>query len=246
MEQPGSIPRQRYLALEGSYNIRDIGGYTTRDGRMTRWGTVLRADSLSNLPLASQRALLDYPVRTIIDLRRGSELQASPDVFADSPLVKYINISLLEDESRIAQMHSLEELYRFMLDDSQQEIKQVIEAMAQEDTFPCVLHCTIGKDRTGLIVALLLSLGKVPADTIADDYALSEQYLDPLFKAFRARAEENGVDTERLAWIVHSRQETMHATLAYLQERYGDARGYLSSLGITDQQIENILSRLIE
>lgn len=248
MEQSSSTQRQRYLALEGSYNIRDIGGYPTRDGRATRWGAIVRADSLSNLPLASQRALLDYPIHTVIDLRRSSELQASPDVFAQSPHVKYVNISLLEDESKVAQVQSLEELYRLILDTYQEQIKLTIETLAQKDTFPCLLHCTIGKDRTGLIVALLLSLSDVDPATIADDYALSEQYLDPLFQSYRARAEQKGtkVDTERLAWMVRSRHETMLATLTYLEEHYGGVHNYLSSIGITDEQIKSIQAQLVE
>ena len=246
MEQPSSPSRQRYLALEGSYNIRDIGGYPTQDGHTTRWGAIVRADSLSNLPAASQRALLDYPIHTVIDLRRSSELQASPDVFAQSPDIKYVNISLLEDESKVGQVQSLEELYRLMLETSQEQIKLTIETLAQKDTFPCLLHCTIGKDRTGLIVALLLSLSNVNPATIADDYALSEQYLDPLFQSYRARAEQNGADIERLAWMVHSRRETMLATLAYLEEHYGGVHNYLSSIGITDQHIESIHSQLVE
>lgn len=246
MEQPSSSSRQRYLALEGSYNIRDIGGYPTQDGHATRWGAIVRADSLSNLPLASQRTLLDYPIHTVIDLRRSSELQASPDVFAQSPHVKYVNISLLEDENKVGQVQSLEELYRLMLETSQEPIKLTIETLAQKDTFPCLLHCTIGKDRTGLIVALLLGLSDVDPTIIADDYALSEQYLDPLFQSYRARAEQSGNNTQRLAWLVRSRHETMLATLAYLEEHYGSVRNYLSSIGITDQQIESIRTQLIE
>ncbi len=246
MEQSSSPSRQRYLALEGSYNIRDIGGYPTLDGRTTRWGAIVRGDSLSNLSAESQRALLDYPIHTVIDLRRSSELQASPDVFAQSPHVKYVNISLLEDESQVTQIQSLEALYRLMLDTYQEEIKLTIETIAQKDTFPCLLHCTIGKDRTGLIVALLLSLSDVDPSIIADDYALSEEYLDPLFQSYRARAEQNGADMQRLAWMVRSRRETMLATLTYLEEQYGGVLKYLSSIGITDEQIKTIQAQLVE
>jgi protein-tyrosine phosphatase len=241
-----SEPRQRYIPLEGSYNIRDIGGYATLDGHSTRWGTLLRADSPNNLPLASQRVLLDYPIHTIIDLRRSLELQRSPNIFAQSPSVKYVNISLLEDENKVMQVQSLEALYLLMLDTAQEQIKLVIETMAQEDAFPCLVHCAIGKDRTGLITALVLSLSNVPATTIADDYALSEQYLDPLFKALRPKTEQREEDLERLAWLIRSRKETMLATLSYLEEKYGDVRSYLSTLGISNQQMNAIHSRLVE
>jgi protein-tyrosine phosphatase len=75
-------PRQRHLVLEGSYNVRDIGGYTTLDGRLTRWKTLLRADNLSSLSTAAQRFLLEYPIQTIIDLRRTAEVNKAPGIFA--------------------------------------------------------------------------------------------------------------------------------------------------------------------
>jgi protein-tyrosine phosphatase len=233
-------PDQRHLALEGSYNIRDIGGYATLDGHTTRWRTLLRADSLHNLSPASQRALLEYPVKTIIDLRRTKELHKQPSLFAQSQEVRYINISLLEDEQKVIQSRSLYEIYRLMLESYQEQILSVLSFMTQEDVFPCLVHCAIGKDRTGLIIALLLSIGNVPASTIASDYALSEQYLHPLFQSLRLKAQQDGKDIQRFEWVTRSREETMLETLAYLDEHYGSVRGYLESIGITKEQMETL------
>src|SRR4051794_11067420 len=88
----------RRIEMDGCYNLRDIGGYSTSDGRLTRWGTVFRADGLHRLPPASQEKLLGYAIRTIIDLRRPAELAISPNVFATSTALTYLNISLNEDE----------------------------------------------------------------------------------------------------------------------------------------------------
>lgn len=239
-------PRQRHLALEGSYNVRDIGGYTTLDGRLTRWNTLLRADNLSSLSAAAQRFLLEYPVQTIIDLRRTAEVNKAPGIFAQSRAVKYINISLLEDEQQVMRAQSLQALYRHILEASQGQIKLIIESMAQKDVFPCVVHCAIGKDRTGLIIALLLSIANVPASTIASDYALSEQYLDPLFKILRSKAELDGIDRQRFEWLTKARQETMLETLAYLEEHYESVRGYLAAIGITNEQIDDLRIILVE
>lgn len=134
---------QRRLALEGSYNIRDLGGYTTLDGRLTRWRTVLRADSLNGLSLDSQRVLLAYPVRMIVDLRRTSEVRRNPSIFVDSPLIRYINLSVLEDEQKVREAPSLQMLYRLMLESCQEEIKQILQVLATEEVFPCLLHCTL-------------------------------------------------------------------------------------------------------
>jgi protein-tyrosine phosphatase len=237
---------QRLLALEGSYNIRDIGGYATLDGGSTRWGVFLRADSPNRLPPEAQRLLLAYPIRTIIDLRRTVELLRSPAVFRDSSDVRYIHVSLLEDESKVREAPSLEDLYRYVLENSQEQIKQIFELLATEDVFPCAIHCSVGKDRTGLITALLLSVANVPTSTIANDYALSEQYLRPLFTMLRARLEPNGPDGQRLEWMALARPETMLATLAYLEDQYGGVNGYLRKIGVSDEQLARLRSLLTE
>ena len=92
----GLEPR-RHLDLEGAYNIRDIGGYAASDGRRTRWQRLLRADSLHRLAPASQRALIEYGVRTVIDLRTTDELQEAPDIFATSAEVGYLHHNMLGD-----------------------------------------------------------------------------------------------------------------------------------------------------
>ena len=89
---------RRHLDLDGAHNIRDLGGYLTADGRRTRWGTFLRADGLHQLPPASQGTLIDYGVRTVVDLRLTRELNRQPDVFADRPEVKYHHENVLGDE----------------------------------------------------------------------------------------------------------------------------------------------------
>jgi protein-tyrosine phosphatase len=248
MEQPEnqSELHQRRLALESTYNIRDIGGYATLDGRSTRWRTFLRADSFNELPPEGQRLLLAYPVRTIIDLRRTIELRRAPAIFATSQLVRYVNISLLEDEQKIREMQSLQELYQFILETCKEQIKQILQLMATEDVFPCIAHCTVGKDRTGLITALLLSIANVPATTIAEDYALSEQYLAPLFHLRRAEAAKERQDVQGFEWLASALPETMLATLAHLERQYGSVKTYLRVIGLTDAQLENLRGRLVE
>ena len=84
-----SLTPQRILDLDGAYEIRDTGGYATRDGRQTRWKTLRRSANLDQLTPESQQALIDYGVRTVIDLRKPSELELRPDVFAGSTKVNF-------------------------------------------------------------------------------------------------------------------------------------------------------------
>jgi protein-tyrosine phosphatase len=237
---------QRRIILEGCYNLRDTGGYATADGRTTRWGVLLRADGLHRLPKTSQERLLAHPIRTIIDLRRPHELEESPNVFASSGEVDYLNISLVEDPSEARTLPSLEELYKRMLDNSQPQIKQLFETLSTPGRFPVLIHCTAGKDRTGLVVALLLALANVPDETIAADYALSAEYLSPLFVELRHKIKQTGQDLAQFEKLLASRPEMMLETLDYLNHRYGGARQYLSELGLNENLLAFLQNSLVE
>ena len=93
------VEPRRHLDLEGAVNIRDLGGYRTSDGKTVRWKTLLRADNVGSLPPESQAALVEYGVRSVIDLRRASQLEVSPNVFARSPHVTFYHQPLVADEN---------------------------------------------------------------------------------------------------------------------------------------------------
>src|SRR5438309_7631744 len=114
-----SSQRQRVLALAGTYNLRDVGGYLTQDGRQTRWRTLFRSDSLHRLAETEQATLLGMGLRSVLDLRYERELAEAPNVFATSTGVRYLNLPLLAGPSGAQQggdYPSLEEVYRRMAD----------------------------------------------------------------------------------------------------------------------------------
>lgn len=125
-----SLHGKRHLPLEGAYNIRDIGGYPTPDGTTTGWRTFLRADSLHKLTPAAQQELIDYGLRTVVDLRFDHECSTAPNVFAASDEVAYVKISLLADAAPNAErrmLPDLESIYRYILDERQAVLKQVFD-----------------------------------------------------------------------------------------------------------------------
>jgi len=248
--QPSTTPAStRHLNLEGTYNLRDMGGYPTLDGRAIRWRTFFRSDSLHRLPLVAQTALMGYGVRTVIDLRRSDEVQVAPNVFAGSPDMVYHHVSLLTDTPPIRRQapRPLTDTYRVILDQRQEQLRQALATLATPGGLPAVVHCTAGKDRTGLIVALVLGLAGVSTATIVEDYALSAHYLvGPYLEEARQRAEKNGVSWEWFQHQVICPPEFMHTALQYLDERYGGIAAYVHAIGLSDTQCIRLQEALVE
>jgi protein-tyrosine phosphatase len=244
---PETAPERR-LRLDGAHNLRDIGGYATHDGNCTRWRALYRADSLHRLTPADQRQLLDLGVRTVIDLRRIEELNAALNVFVASADVAYFHVSLVPEPpvSGARPVGSLEELNRRILEERQPELAAIFETLATPGRLPAVVHCTAGKDRTGLVIALLLSLVGVPDATIAEDYALTAFHIAPLLAELRAEAARAGHDLERFERMLRCRKETIFDSLAYVRGRHGDVRGYLRAIGLSPRVLGALRSSLVE
>ncbi|MGE3538034.1 MAG: tyrosine-protein phosphatase [Candidatus Tectimicrobiota bacterium] len=239
----------RHLMLEGTYNVRDIGGYRTREGRTTRWRTLLRADSLHRVSPAAQAMLLEQGIRTVLDLRRADEHQLAPNVFADRPGVTYHQVSLLWDTppARGVQPRPLPDIYRMLLDERQAQMRQALEALSTPTGLPAVVHCSAGKDRTGLVIALVLGLLDVPPETIIEDYALSAQYLaGPFVDELRQKAASRDIPWEWYQAQVTCYPALMQTTLHYLDEHYGGPQGYAQAIGLSPAACHQLRQVLLE
>jgi protein-tyrosine phosphatase len=132
--------------------------------------------------------------------------------------------------------------YRRYLDERQAQFATVFLAMAELDRFPLLVHCTAGKDRTGLVVALLLGLAGVADVAISEDYALSAGYLEPRLAETRARYLREGRDPSRL----DSPASVMRSTLDHLHARYGGAAAYLRHIGVPEAALAGLRATLVE
>jgi protein-tyrosine phosphatase len=248
----------RRLHWDTCYNARDLGGYAA-DGGRTRWGAFVRADNLSRLTSAGQSALIAYGVRTVIDLRRADELTIDLNPFAmpsdDPRRPAYINLplGLGADHAGISAVQaagegdnaSLLELFQQVLAHYWCGIAGIMNAIAAAREGAVLFHCHAGKDRTGLIAALLLALASVPNATIADDYALSQVCLQPIFDQ-RLRAEPDPAKRERLARAIGAAPATMLGILAYLEEQHGGVERYLRAAGVAEADVERLRRRIRE
>jgi hypothetical protein len=228
----------RHLALDGTRNVRDVGGYPTLDGRRMRWRTLLRSDELARLPKRTVDALVDLGIRQVVDLRWPEELEISPNDFRRHPDVRYTSIPLLADDP--TPFLGLAGMYRHVLDARRPQLAAVAMALLADDGLPVVIGCAAGKDRTGVTIALLLDLCGVPRDLIVEDYALSAGF----FASPVAHIEPD--DWRHAGIVVDSPPEFMDSALAHLDTAHGGARNLLVRQGMTDAELDLLVDRLTE
>lgn len=246
-------PQTRHLDLPACFNVRDLGGYQTADGRPTRWRAVLRGDNLCWLTPDSAAALVGYGVRTVIDLRHPTEVAAAPHPFAarraaGDPV--YLNLTLSEPgdrdlRRRLDEARTNAEAYRLILDRGLHRIAAILRAMAEAPDGGILFHCNAGKDRAGLIAALLLRLVGVPPQTVAHDYALSESRLRPYYASVIKKVPDDADGLARLAERLASRPETMLAMLAHLESEHGGVEEYVTAAGLSPAELERLRERLL-
>ena len=237
---------QRHLPIEGTYNFRDVGSYRTADGRAVRWRTLFRSDSLHRLTPAGKREVLALGVRSIIDLRSAGEIVDWPNPFASNGEPQYYHLPLIsQDFIEGPPPDTLEELYRLWIDECQQNIAVILRTIARPDSLPLLVHCARGKDRAGLVVALLLKLAGVPRSTVVEDYTLTANYSQQVPDKM-AYAQMRGLDTERYSRLMECRPEAMESALDYLDQRYGGAAGYARTIGVGQDAIDALDAALTE
>ena len=171
-----SSPRERLIPLTGTVNFRDVGGYSTRDGRVIAWGRLYRADSLNHLSREDHAEIRRLGIATVIDLRSTDEVELGRFPVDELP-VSFHHLPLIETVSDPEQFSMVPGLlarsYIDMIDEAGPHIMSAIDVLSVEANQPAIVHCTAGKDRTGVLIALILGLLGVPDDAIIEDYAMS-------------------------------------------------------------------------
>ncbi|MER6612028.1 tyrosine-protein phosphatase [Streptomyces xantholiticus] len=238
----------RHVRFERLHNFRDLGGYATADGRSVGYGTLYRSDSLSKLQGADWDRFLALGVRTVIDLRYPWEIEAKGRV-PESEGLAYLNLSVEHRPYDQAEISPDVDPWRYLADryaevalDGAKELRRALEVIA-EDGGPLVFHCASGKDRTGLLAALVLSLAGVAEDDIAADFALTELATE------RLRADWHAAHPGRdLVWPGYGRapEEIIRLFLADLAAAYGSVQGYVTGhLGVDEETIDRLRARLL-
>ncbi len=232
----------RTLAWDGCRNVRDLGGLPTEDGAETRFGGVVRSDNLRRLSATGWQALLDYGVCTAVDLRRPDELAVD---LPDPRPIDVIHLDLCPlDLIRGELALQLEDAYLDMLETFHRNFARAIGAVAQAPEGGVVVHCLVGRDRTGLVAALLLRVAGVEVSAVAADWAESEENLAAELRAWVAEAEQPRERKRREGFVDGASAAAMEKVLAELDRRYGGASEYLLTGGAAETELDRARARL--
>ena len=244
----------RHLRFGSVMNFRDIGGYRGARGKTVLWRRVFRSGEFQKITREElDRLTQELGVASIIDLRSDFELKKRGTGLLDGYDIKYYNIALMTDDddpnNNARRYDKLTNLGDFYLDLMRQKefgtrVVEALQMIADPSNHPLVFHCAVGKDRTGILTAMLLKLLGVRESDIIEDYTLSEPYIDELLAKIRANPKE-GEDVPDIPdcfWKASA--ESMKILLFTLKKEYGSVEKYLLEMGMTfdlPKQLKSIL-----
>ncbi len=250
---PPTIVAERRVPFVGITNLRDLGGYPTADGGTTRWGQVFRADALHKLTADDLEAFAELGVRTVFDLRGDVERDEFPGpvpsrhvpisgrpvgVVAPPPPAE----TFAADGEQL-----LRDMYVGILEHSATNVATVLRGLADPDAVPAVFHCHGGKDRTGVVAAVLLLALGVDRETVLDDYEATRRYrrLEDQQDSL-ASLLANGVSPEAAAAVLGTPRWAMAAAVDAVDEVYGGVDRYLREVaGLTDAEVAALRDGLV-
>lgn len=252
----------RRIELKGAYNFRDVGGYSTINGKTTNWRKLFRSDNLSKLTKSDLRKIEKLNIQLIIDLRSKEERMSKPNRLPVDNGIKIKNIEIADNNKghnelkreifngklgRIDLEKDLLNSYRNAITDYRYELCVFFDLLLNPSNYPAIVLCNAGKDRTGVVIALTLMALGVSKKDIMKDYMLSKVYLDPmitrmiikvrLLSFFRA-------DIFQLKKLLDTRNEYLNATFSAIDQKFGSAKSYLDFLGMDNDKCK-ILKRIL-
>jgi len=237
----------RRIPLAGTFNLRDVGGYAAAGGTV-RPGRLLRGDALHRLDEEARITLAGLPVRTVVDLREDFEVRLSPDALHGTGIaVLRLPVFRVTGDTFGPSPEDLTTVYEHMVDDCGTVLATAVGHVATAEAQPVLVHCSAGKDRTGVVVALVLALLGVADEVIAEDYHLTSAYLAEEFTQAVAQLQASTGLGQRLnGQALACPPELILATLERMRAGHGSVEGYLLAHGLTAEQIETLRSSLIE
>lgn len=242
----------RVLRLAGATNFRDLGGYAGRDGRAVRWRRLFRSEHLAGLSTDDHATLATLGVTRSFDFRGEAERAATPyrldgvvqHALSIEPTVMQRMQALLLSGTRVTAPvveALMQELYRGLVNDQAHRFAALFEHLLQSDA-PLVMHCTAGKDRTGVAAALILLALGVPREVVVADYLLSNEHYS---RPPPSTTGDLPADALAVVWTV--RAGFLHAALQAIDNDHGGVDRYLQGrLGLSDVARSELAARYLQ
>lgn len=243
----------RHIPFEGCFNFRDIGGYPGADGRTVRWGRYFRAGRQDRMTAEDLQKIRNLGIRTQIDLRRPDEVRDQGRGPLEALGASYHNIAVIPEGgtdhlSRLVGDTGISgKRYLGYLEFGPEAWVRMFRIFEQAGTQPILLHCTAGKDRTGVSTAFLLSVLGVDRDVIETDYALTNRDVARQVDFIeQTTGLPEGMDRDSFMQLAGIPEQAIGDFLDGLQERWGGPLGYLRSIGISDATMAAVREGFLE
>jgi protein-tyrosine phosphatase len=249
---------ERVLPLQGGRNFRDMGGYSVADGRRVKWRRLYRSGVMAALTPGDFEHLAGLGMRTVVDLRTVGERDAQPVDWSHLPDLTYwardydksfgdLRALLAGEAPRPEQLReAMTVTYRTLPVEQAPAYRELFRRLAEGEV-PLIFNCSAGKDRTGVAAALILSALGAHADTIMEDYLLTNEAANWRKVHADPRSLASQLSPEIAAAILGVDAAYLHAALTSIEERHGSVAGYLrEALDVTDPMVERIRDHLLE
>ncbi len=248
---PATALGEGHLDVDGCVNFRDAGGWVRADGATMRTGVLYRADDPIRLTERGRATVADLGLQVVVDVRQDSQFRRGPGFIAvertfHRPLVdRVIN---LDDPPKLEVPHDITDVYEGMIERSSERIGDIIRILADGvERGPALIHCAFGKDRTGIIVAIIQAAIGLPSEAIIADYTRSDEPGRRRLAWLLAEPLADDPPLHRTPqFLFTAPQETMTELLRRATQRHGDLRGWVESLGISDDTVATLQEVLLQ
>jgi protein-tyrosine phosphatase len=240
----------REINFDNIPNFRDLGGLRAGSGRKVAQRRVFRSAELSNMTRSDfDRLTKEIRLAAVIDLRSAVERARNGTGLLAGTSIRFHNISFLADggdpkadEKRFTEFPGMGEFYVCLIKKSRfgRQLVEALKIIASPENHPLIFHCAVGKDRTGLLAAMLLSALGVADEDIIEDYALSGPPMQVIIERLGSKPETAGMVTRVPAFFWEAAPESMALLLNALREDYGSTEGYLKENGADSTLIKRL------
>jgi protein-tyrosine phosphatase len=247
---------RRAITLEGAHNVRDLGGYPLADGRTIAWRRLLRGDGLHGLTADDLAVLAPLGLATVIDLRRDDEVAERGTFPTERLPVELVRLPVLDttwmeldrpdfstaDDPEVA---FLCWAYEDMVTEGGPTFGAALSRLARPGALPAIFHCAAGKDRTGILAALLLTAIGVDDEVVAADYALTAVAMTRMRQWYAVHDPDLAARMDEVpSMFFAARPEAMLVTLELVRARHGSIAGYLAEHGVDPATIAGLADAL--